>query len=197
MSGTTKATTQLGHLARVDDLLWGMEQVGITLRPGTESTSIYIWQTEGHVVYIGKKTDAPTRLAQELGWVNERLDLDSYSAAFAKTIRRQQAVPIAYTIDLVDIDRIRAYVESEMDGFADARADLQQKEELTNAEVETVMIRAITQAGYLLANSTHAGQWAAGVHAAPGLIAYCVGYVTRGTEHDLYAGLDVDEIPYP
>lgn len=144
----------------VAKLLNGFEKIGIVLQPATEKTDIYIWQTGAHAIYIGKKSADRNRGVQERGWVDETPVLTSYEVPFTRIMRRTKADLVEYVIEKTDLELIRAKLEEyEVTGFNTGFAELENKTELTNAEVETALIRATVQAGYILSNSAGAGLW--------------------------------------
>ncbi|PCC29864.1 hypothetical protein CIK76_03640, partial [Glutamicibacter sp. BW80] len=180
------------YFAPVSKLLAGFEKVGIVLRPAERKTQIYIWQVEGCAVYVGKKSDKAMRAVQERNWVAEKTVLENYEIPFVRTMRRLNAQPVEYIIGSVDLDVLRNKIfEHRVKGFKEAIAELQDKETLSNAEIETALIRAIVQAGYVLANSSGAGLWDGALRQAH-LIGSLTAWANWGTDDDFLLGLSGD-----
>lgn len=182
------------YFAPVDKLLAGFEKVGIVLKPSTERTALYIWQTDGCAVYVGKKSDKAMRASQEDKWVKEATVLENYEVPFVRTMRRLNAKAIEYQIKSVDLCVLRKMIRlHEVTGFVHGISELENKQALSNAEIESALIRAIVQTGYVLANSTGAGQWD-GPLRLPHLIGAVVAWALQSSEHDLFAGLPLEDL---
>ncbi|WP_334123576.1 hypothetical protein [Glutamicibacter sp.] len=177
------------YFARISTLLAGFEKVGIVLTPSDHQTHLYIWQVDGCAVYIGKKSDKANRAAQEKSWVSAPSVLDNYEVPFVRTMRRLKAEPVEFRIESIDLELLKNKLkEHEVSGFKHGFAELENKKTLSNADIEAALIRATVQAGYVLANSTAAGQWD-GALKLPHLIGSLAAWAIQEHDDNLFVGL--------
>lgn len=62
--------------------------------------------------------------------------------------------------------------------------------EFTTSQVEAFLIRTIVQAGYVLSNSEHTGQWDVKNVKLQHFIGSLVGWVLEETQHNIFKGLE-------
>ncbi|AGG68055.1 hypothetical protein [Corynebacterium callunae] len=159
---TTPAPTLLFtpyHLLAMADII-GLH---ITEVPKGKTANLYVWcRPDGGIIYIGK-SDTPSRVANEIRWVdNARSQISDHTfAAFCTVMIRQQAAPIALYYDAEKSNLNKAKDLSTREEWDGDMVDqlLAYQGQLTVSEVEKILIRMPLATGNFTANSTDTGLW--------------------------------------
>lgn len=177
--------------APVINIVKGLELIGINLIPDTVGTSIYIWQSEGRAIYVGKKTLAKTRSSQERKWSLEVPNVLEMEIPFSRTMYRLGATMQEFRIAPTDFQRLNTAINYfDVTGKEYFSEYINGSKEFTNDQVEAILIRSIVQAGYVLSNSEHTGQWDVKNIRLHHFLGSLVGWVLEGTQHNIFKGLE-------